>query len=79
MKTALGLGVVFAAGLVAASHAGVPEEKLAQAVKENEHAAIKSLLAAKADPNAALPTPRMRKPAPDEDCAGEKESDGAMV
>ena len=32
-----------------------------------------------AEPKAALPTPRMRRPAPDDDWAGENESEGAMA
>ena len=55
MRNVLGLGLAFMAGLAAASHAGVPEDELAQAVKDNEHAAIQRLLAAKADPNLPLP------------------------
>ena len=52
MKTALGFAVLVLGAVPAA--AGVPEERLAQAVRANEHALIKNLLAGKANPNAPL-------------------------
>ena len=52
MKKALGFFVLVLGAAPAA--AGVPEERLAQAVRANEHALIKSLLAGKANPNVPL-------------------------
>jgi ankyrin repeat protein len=55
MKNALGLGLLFLGALSTASFAGVREDRLLQAVREDDHAAIKTLLAQHAKPNAPLP------------------------
>ncbi len=55
MKKAVGLSLVMLGAFPAAGWAGVPEVRLAQAVRGNDHAAIKSLLANHANPNAPLP------------------------
>jgi ankyrin repeat protein len=55
MKKALGFVVLLLAAFPATGQAGVLEDRLAQAVRGNDHAAIKSLLASHANPNAPLP------------------------
>jgi ankyrin repeat protein len=55
MKKAVGLSLLVLGAFPAAGWAGVPEERLAQAVRGNDHAAIKNLLAAHANPNVPLP------------------------
>lgn len=54
MKKALGFAVLLLGAAPAVCWAGVAEERLAQAVRSNQHALIKSLLASKANPNAPL-------------------------
>jgi ankyrin repeat protein len=51
----LGLGLFLLGALSTASFAGVREDRLLQAVREDDHAAIKTLLAQHAKPNAPLP------------------------
>src|ERR1700754_350339 len=53
MKKLIGLGFCLLGALPA--WAGVAEQRLAQAVRNDDHAAIKTLLAAHANPNAPLP------------------------
>jgi uncharacterized protein len=55
MKRALGLVFLFLGTFPADCWAGVLENRLAQAVRENDHVAIKNLLANHANPNATLP------------------------
>jgi ankyrin repeat protein len=55
MKKALGFALLFLTALPAAGWAGMLEDRLAQAVRSNDHAAIKNLLASHANPNAPLP------------------------
>ena len=55
MKKAFGLGVLLLGAATASGWAGPAEDKLVDAVRANQHAAIKSLLAAHADPNMPLP------------------------
>ena len=55
MKKAFGLGVLLLGAATASGWAGPAEDKLVDAVRANQHAAIKSLLAAHADPNLPLP------------------------
>jgi ankyrin repeat protein len=54
MKKALGLVLPFLAAFPAAGWAGALEDRLAQAVRGNDHVAVKSLLAGHANPNAPL-------------------------
>lgn len=55
MKKAIGFAFLLLAGFPAVGRAGVLEDRLAQAVRSNNHAAVKSLLARHANPNASLP------------------------
>src|SRR5580704_15405682 len=52
MRKALGLGLLLAA---VSAQAWATDNRLAQAVRDNDLKAVKSLLAAHADPNALLP------------------------
>jgi hypothetical protein len=58
MKAAFGFGVLLLAAVPVASWAGEAEDRLAQAVRGNDNAAVKSLLAGGADPMRAWPTSR---------------------
>jgi ankyrin repeat protein len=55
MKKALGLVLPFLVAFPAVAWAGALEDRMAQAVRGNDHAAVKSLLARHANPNAPLP------------------------
>lgn len=55
MKKAIGFAFLLLAGFPAVGRAGVLEDRLAHAVRSNNHAAVKSLLARHANPNASLP------------------------
>ena len=55
MKKALMLVLPFLVALPATGWAGVMEDRLAQAVRGNDHGAVRSLLERHANPNAPLP------------------------
>src|ERR1043166_6826833 len=55
MQKAFGVGILLLSALPAVSWAGPLEDRLAVAVRDNDTAGIKSLLAQHADPSAPLP------------------------